>query len=67
MKESPGGQQTLTCPHCGLVLSINRVKGGTRITYDTREWRQRCKYVALDSPVLCMLLGSDRNGTGGAN
>jgi hypothetical protein len=49
------------CPHCGLALTIRRVKGGTRINYSTREWRRLCKHIGLDSPVLCLL---ERRGNG---
>jgi hypothetical protein len=53
--QTAGGSQTLTCPQCGLVLTIKRVKGGTHLSYDTRDWKQRCKDPELDSPVLCLL------------
>jgi hypothetical protein len=53
--EDPGDGQTLTCPHCGLVLTVRRVKGGTRLSYSTRDWRRLCRHIALDSPVLCIL------------
>jgi hypothetical protein len=46
---------TLSCPHCGLVLTIKRVKGGSRISYDPAEWRRLCKYQALDTPILCLI------------
>jgi hypothetical protein len=57
----PGGTQTLSCPHCGLTLTVSRIKGGTRITYRIREWKRRCKHIALDSPVLCLI---ERPGNG---
>lgn len=53
--QNPGDGQTLTCPHCGLVLTVRRVKGGTRLSYSTRDWRRLCKHLALDSPVLCLI------------
>jgi hypothetical protein len=61
--KEPGHGQVLTCPHCGLVLTVRRVKGGRRLSYSTRDWRRLCKYIALDSPALCLLVGG---GDGGA-
>jgi len=61
--QDPGDSQALVCPHCGLVLTVRRVKGGTRLVYSTRDWRKLCKHLALDSPVLCLL---ERRGNGGA-
>lgn len=63
MTQDPGGGQTLTCPHCGLVLTVSPVKGGTHITYSTRDWRRLCKHLALDSPILCLL---ERDANGGS-
>lgn len=50
-----GHAQTLTCPQCGLALTIRRVKGGTHLSYNARDWKRLCKYPELDSPVLCLL------------
>jgi len=36
-------------------LTIKRVRGGTRLSYNAREWEGVCKYLDLDSPVLCLL------------
>ena len=49
------------CPHCGLVLTVRQVEGGTRLSYDMWEWQRLCKQMALDSPVLCLL---KRRGNG---
>ncbi|HWE20902.1 MAG TPA: hypothetical protein VG758_27655 [Hyphomicrobiaceae bacterium] len=54
--------KTISCPHCGLVLTIKRVKGGTRISYDPAEWRRLCNYPALDSPILCLVEKRGANG-----
>ena len=47
--------KTFSCPHCGLVLTIEPTKTGTRLAYDPREWKRVCKHPDLDSPVLCLL------------
>jgi hypothetical protein len=58
--------RTLSCPHCGLVLTIKSASGGTQITYDPSEWRRLCKHPALDSPALCLLeAGSGGSGSPG--
>jgi hypothetical protein len=49
------------------VLTVKRVKGGTRIGYDTQEWRRRCRHIALDSPILCLLQKADDDDAGSAN
>lgn len=60
-----GGARTLVCPHCGLMLTIERVKRGTRLSYDAQEWRRLCKHIALDSPVLCLLEKNRDDAAGG--
>ena len=57
----------MTCPVCGLVLTVKRTKGGTRLSYDTREWKRLCKRPDLDSPVLCLLQGSREGGRDDSN
>jgi hypothetical protein len=57
----------LTCPHCGLALTMRRVKGGSRLSYSTREWRRLCRYIVLDSPVLCLLERRSDGGTPAAD
>jgi hypothetical protein len=45
----------VTCPHCGLVLTVKPGKGATRLAYNIPEWKGRCLHLALGSPVLCLL------------
>ena len=58
----PVPPKTVTCPHCGLVLTLKPGKGATRLTYDIPEWKGRCVHLGLGSPVLC-LLEPPRRGT----
>jgi hypothetical protein len=44
--------KTLICPNCGLVLTIRRDPDVTQLTYDTKDWQQRCKDLKSDSAVL---------------
>ncbi len=55
--------QTVSCPHCGLVVTIKRVKDGTRISYDPGEWQRLCRHPDLDSPALCFF-EDDEEGNG---
>jgi len=48
-------------------LTIKRVKGGTRLSYNARAWRSVCKHLDLDSPVLCLLERSDSDGAEDVN
>lgn len=68
MTQTPGSAQSLTCPQCGLVVTIKRIKGGARLSYNAREWKRLCKNPELDSPVLCLLDKggrAKRSGNGG--
>ena len=47
--------KTLSCPHCGLTLTVKPSKTDTRLTYDINEWKRRCKHPDLDSPVRCLV------------
>ncbi len=47
--------KTVSCPHCGLLLTLKPGKGATRLTYGIPEWKQRCRHLDLGSPVLCLL------------
>ena len=44
--------KTITCPDCGLRLTIERDKTGSRLKYDVNVWRNRCKRPHLDDPML---------------
>jgi hypothetical protein len=55
--------KTVTCPHCGLVLTIRPSKIGMRLTFAAAEWSRLCKYPALDSPVLCLAERGSRGET----
>jgi hypothetical protein len=46
---------TLSCPECGLTLTFTPSKRGGRFSYDVKEWKRRCKYPSLDSPVHCII------------
>jgi hypothetical protein len=50
--------ETLTCPNCGLVLTLRQDPNVTQLTYDTQEWQQRCKDLKSDSAVLCIVKNS---------
>jgi hypothetical protein len=43
--------KTVTCPHCGLAIKIDR----SNFLYDVKEWRRVCKRPDLD-PRLSLLL-----------
>ncbi len=45
---------SFACPHCGLKLTIVPNKPATH-SYDFEEWKHRCKFPDLDSPVLCLV------------
>jgi hypothetical protein len=45
------------CPHCGLTLSLERGSDGT-LVYDVGQWTRKCRYLALQTPVLCQALPS---------
>lgn len=57
--------RTLSCPCCGLVLTIKAAKGGTHISYDPGEWRRLCKHIDLDSAALCLLRHGGGSGSNG--
>jgi hypothetical protein len=60
-------RRTFSCPHCGLVLTIEDVQGSTHISYDPGEWRRLCKHLDLDSPFLCLLQGGGGSGGSGSS
>jgi hypothetical protein len=47
--------KTVTCPHCGLLLTLKPGKGGTNLAYQVPDWKRRCLHTDLGSPVLCLL------------
>jgi hypothetical protein len=56
-RRKPGGRSptSFPCPHCGLKLTIVPNKPATH-SYDFEEWKRRCKFQELDSPVLCLVV-----------
>jgi hypothetical protein len=44
--------QIISCPFCGLVLTIETSTNETLVTYDHRGWV--CKFPDLGSPALCL-------------
>jgi hypothetical protein len=46
--------ETITCPHCGLILKVETCAEEFTVSYDGEEWRQRCKHLDLGSPGLCL-------------
>jgi hypothetical protein len=49
---------TVTCPHCGLLLTITQRQGEPSLSYDTDAWRRLCKQREQQSPAFCL---SERN------
>jgi hypothetical protein len=45
---------TVTCPHCGLILTITYRQGQPSLSYDADEWRRLCKRRERQSPALCI-------------
>ena len=45
-------------------MTVKRIRGGTSLSYNAREWRSLCKHPDLDSPVLCLLERFDNDGAG---
>jgi len=43
------------CPHCGLTLVVSQQGVHQTIEYDMSEWQKRCRWQALQSPVLCLV------------
>ena len=52
--------KTITCPDCGLRLTVERDTTGSRLKYDFNAWRNRCKRLHLDDPAWCLIA---RSGT----
>jgi hypothetical protein len=48
------GNQSVHCPHCGLMLTIGQNAHGPTLSYDRDEWKRRCKRLDLASPALCL-------------
>jgi hypothetical protein len=59
-KPAGGAEKTFACPHCGLKLTIVPDKLGTHLSFDFEEWKRRCRFPGMESPLLCLL------GQGGA-
>ena len=47
--------EPITCPDCGLVVTLMPVPGGSTLLYDLEEWRRRCRQIALGGPVWCLV------------
>jgi hypothetical protein len=47
--------KTITCPDCGLVLSVTRDKTGSKLTYNVKDWQRRCTRIEHDNPAWCLL------------
>lgn len=54
-KPARGSERTFACPHCGLKLTIVPDKLGTHLSFDFEEWKRRCRFPGLESPVLCLV------------
>jgi hypothetical protein len=54
-KPAGGSERTFACPHCGLKLTIVPDKLGTHLSFDFEEWKRRCRFPGLESPVLCLV------------
>lgn len=52
----------MSCPHCGLVLTLDDTQGSIVITYDPGEWLRLCRYPDLGSPALCLLEAGGNRG-----
>ena len=44
-----------SCPHCNLALMIKPGKTETRLSFAFEEWQWLCKYLYLESPLLCLV------------
>ena len=51
--------ETITCPECGLVVSILQDKTGTKLIYDINDWHSSCRRLDLDDPAWCLILRGD--------
>jgi len=51
--------KTITCPECGLVVSVERDATGTKLIYDINDWHNRCRRLDLDDPAWCLILRGD--------
>ena len=51
--------ETITCPECGLVVSVLQDATGTRLIYDINDWHSSCRRLDLDDPASCLILRGD--------
>jgi hypothetical protein len=51
--------ESITCPDCGLTVRVTRAQR-SRLVYDVKEWRRRCKRIDVSEPVWCLV---QRDGT----
>jgi len=47
--------KTITCPDCGLVVTIAPDTADATLGYDFNDWQRRCKRHELDGPLWCMI------------
>jgi hypothetical protein len=47
--------KAVTCPDCGLVLTLKYRDIQPEWVYDAKEWRRRCKRCDLGGPCWCIL------------
>jgi hypothetical protein len=55
----PMAVESMTCPDCGLVVRVTCAQR-SRLIYDVKEWRRRCKRIAVSEPASCFV---QRDGT----
>jgi len=51
---------SITCPDCGLVVRVTCGASRSRLIYDIKEWKRRCKRGDVDQPAWCFV---QRDGT----
>ena len=47
--------ESITCPDCGLVVTVNGWDAGPAVAYDIDEWRRVCKHRDLGEPSWCFI------------
>src|SRR6516164_10173356 len=46
---------SITCPDCGLVVRVTCGASRSRLIYDIKEWKRRCKRGDVDQPAWCFV------------
>ena len=52
--------EAITCPDCGLAVTIVLAPGTNTVNFGGEDWRQRCKRPELGGPLWCIIA---RDGT----